>query len=197
MSPEFKPPAHLDPLVAPPLAAALSSTTSNDLYLLSSSDIELTSATIGKISNTWSCTICCSEHRKQEKIRNLNFILRRRNIHRISLFEFIFSFVVTKQPLASPTDIIWCKSVSSQRITIVMNMCRNSNKKYLQLCFKLDLKSANWWIIGHVSNIPTTQFSLEFWEILNQNLICYHWLSVSGISKIMHCGILINMPYSG
>ena len=24
-------------------------------------------------------------------------------------------------------------------------------------------------------------------------ILCYHWLSVSGISKIMHCGILINM----
>ena len=39
------------------------------------------------------------------------------------------------------------------------------------------------------------QFSLEFPEVLSQNLICYHWLSVSGNSKIMYCGILINTPY--
>ena len=38
-------------------------------------------------------------------------------------------------------------------------------------------------------------FSLEFPEILSQNPICYNWLSVSGISIIMHCGILIDMPY--
>ena len=33
--------------------------------------------------------------------------------------------------------------------------------------------------------------------MLSQNHICYHWLSVSVISKrdVMHCGILINMPY--
>ena len=47
---------------------------------------------------------------------------------------------------------------------------------------------------------PQCKFSLEFPEILSQNLICYHWLSVSvqtpwcGNNKIMHCGILINMP---
>ena len=50
-------------------------------------------------------------------------------------------------------------------------------------------------VIGHVNNIPTMQFSLEFPEILSQNLICYHWLSVSEISKIKHCGILIYIPY--
>ena len=51
--------------------------------------------------------------------------------------------------------------------------------------------------IGHVNNIPTTQFftALEFPEILSQNLIYYHCLSVSGKFDIMHCGILINMPY--
>ena len=49
---------------------------------------------------------------------------------------------------------------------------------------------------GHVNNIPTMQFSLDFPEKLCQNLIRYHWLSVSGNSKIEHCGgILINMPY--
>ena len=41
----------------------------------------------------------------------------------------------------------------------------------------------------------TCNCSLEFLEILGQNLLCYGWQSVSGISKIMHCGILINMPY--
>ena len=51
-------------------------------------------------------------------------------------------------------------------------------------------------IVGlRVNNIPTMHFLLEFSEILSQNHICYHSLSVSGISKIMHCGILINMPY--
>ena len=41
-------------------------------------------------------------------------------------------------------------------------------------------------------NIPTMQFSMEFPKILSQNLIGYHRLSVSGNSKIIHCG----MPYS-
>ena len=43
---------------------------------------------------------------------------------------------------------------------------------------------------------PQCNLSLEFPEIHSQNLLCYHWLSVSGSSKIMHCGILFNMPYS-
>ena len=38
-------------------------------------------------------------------------------------------------------------------------------------------------------------FGLEFPEIPSQNLICYHWPSVSGNSKLLHCGILINMPF--
>ena len=38
-------------------------------------------------------------------------------------------------------------------------------------------------------------FSLEFPGILSRNHICYLCLRVSGISKIMHCGILINLPY--
>ena len=37
--------------------------------------------------------------------------------------------------------------------------------------------------------------SLEFWEILSQNLICYQRLIASGNSKIMHCGILNNTFY--
>ena len=49
--------------------------------------------------------------------------------------------------------------------------------------------------IGHVNEYPTMQFSLEFPEILSQNCICYHLLSVSEIFKIVHCGILINLPY--
>ena len=49
--------------------------------------------------------------------------------------------------------------------------------------------------IGHVEDILTMQFSLEFPEILSQNLICFHLLSVSGNSEIIHCGILFNMPY--
>ena len=50
---------------------------------------------------------------------------------------------------------------------------------------------------GHVNNTTTMQFFTGFPEILSQNLIRYHWLRVSGISKIMHCGLLINMPYWG
>ena len=51
------------------------------------------------------------------------------------------------------------------------------------MCFKM----------GHVNNIPTMQFFTGI-SRNTQNLICYHWLSVFGNSKIMHCGILINMP---
>ena len=39
--------------------------------------------------------------------------------------------------------------------------------------------------IGYVNHIPTMQFFSEIQEIL----------SVSGNPKIMHCGILVNMPY--
>ena len=46
-----------------------------------------------------------------------------------------------------------------------------------------------------LTTIPQCNFSLEFLEILSQNYICYHSLSVSGISKIMHCGTLLNIPY--
>ena len=43
---------------------------------------------------------------------------------------------------------------------------------------------------------PLGHLKLEFPEILSKNIICYHLLSVSGNSEIMHCGmILINMPY--
>ena len=38
------------------------------------------------------------------------------------------------------------------------------------------------------------QFLMGFPEILSRNRTCYHSLSVSGNSKILHCGILINMP---
>ena len=47
-----------------------------------------------------------------------------------------------------------------------------------------------------LTTCPQCNFSPEIPEILRQSHICYHWLSVSGISKIMHCGILIDMPYS-
>ena len=47
-----------------------------------------------------------------------------------------------------------------------------------------------------LTTCPQCNFSPEIPEILRQSHICYHWHSVSGISKIMHCGILIDMPYS-
>ena len=46
-----------------------------------------------------------------------------------------------------------------------------------------------------LTTFPQCNFSLEFPEILSQNHIWYHWLSVCGISQIMHCGILINISY--
>ena len=39
------------------------------------------------------------------------------------------------------------------------------------------------------------QFSLEFPDILGQHYTCYQGLSVSGISKRLHRGIPIKMPY--
>ena len=42
---------------------------------------------------------------------------------------------------------------------------------------------------------PQCNLLLDFPEILSWNLIWHHWLSVSGNSKIMHCGILIDMSY--
>ena len=50
-------------------------------------------------------------------------------------------------------------------------------------------------VCGHVSTFPQCNCSLEFSEVLSQNRVWYHWLSVSGISKIVRCGILINMSY--
>ena len=46
-----------------------------------------------------------------------------------------------------------------------------------------------------LTTFPRMQCSLEFPEIVGQNNICYYGRSVSGISKVMHCGIHINMPY--
>ena len=46
---------------------------------------------------------------------------------------------------------------------------------------------------GHLC-IPQCNFSLEFLEILSQNLICSHWLSVFEISKGLRCEILMNIP---
>ena len=47
-----------------------------------------------------------------------------------------------------------------------------------------------------LQTFPQCNFSLEYPKILSQTYICYLWLSVSKNSKIMHCGILINMLYS-
>ena len=49
---------------------------------------------------------------------------------------------------------------------------------------------------GMCTTFPQCIFPLGFLEILSQNHICYHCMSVSGNSKIMHCGILINTPYT-
>ena len=38
-----------------------------------------------------------------------------------------------------------------------------------------------------LTTFPQCNNSLESPEILSQNHNCYHWLSVSGIAKIMHC----------
>ena len=46
-----------------------------------------------------------------------------------------------------------------------------------------------------LNNIPIMQFRSGIPRNTQSKHICYHWLSVSGVSKIMHCGILINMPY--
>ena len=44
-----------------------------------------------------------------------------------------------------------------------------------------------------IDNVPTMQFFTGISG--NTHQICYHWLSLAGISKILRCGILINMPY--
>ena len=53
-------------------------------------------------------------------------------------------------------------------------------------------------IIGHVNNIPKMQFSLEFPEILIQNLTnaTIDWVCLGpGNSERLQFGILISMPY--
>ena len=47
-----------------------------------------------------------------------------------------------------------------------------------------------------LTKFPQCNFLQEFPETLSQSLMCHHWLSAPGNSKTMHCGILINMPYS-
>ena len=49
--------------------------------------------------------------------------------------------------------------------------------------------------LGMLTTYSQCKFSIEFLEKLGQNCICNYRLSVSGNSKIMHCGILINTPY--
>ena len=48
---------------------------------------------------------------------------------------------------------------------------------------------------GVLTSFPQCNLSLEFREILKSKSICFHWLSAPGNSEIMHCGILIYMPY--
>ena len=38
-------------------------------------------------------------------------------------------------------------------------------------------------------------YAILYWNTQQYSVKIYHWLSVSGNSEIMHCGILINMPY--
>ena len=53
------------------------------------------------------------------------------------------------------------------------------------------------WLVkqGMLTMFPQCNSLLEFLEILSQNLVSYHTLSESGNFKIIHRGILINMPY--
>ena len=51
-------------------------------------------------------------------------------------------------------------------------------------------------LLGHVNHIPTMQFltGISRNTQAKSYKLCYHWLRVSGIYKIMHCGILISTP---
>ena len=49
--------------------------------------------------------------------------------------------------------------------------------------------------VNRACNIPTMQFFTGISRNIQSKSYCYHWLRVSGNSKIMHCGILIDMPY--
>ena len=49
--------------------------------------------------------------------------------------------------------------------------------------------------LGHVDNIPTKQFFTGISRNPQSYNICYDWLSVSGISKMMHCGRIMSMRY--
>ena len=50
--------------------------------------------------------------------------------------------------------------------------------------------------IGHVNSISTVQFFLGISRNTQSKSKGHYWLSVSGNSKIMHCGILIDTRYS-
>ena len=45
------------------------------------------------------------------------------------------------------------------------------------------------------TTFPQGNFPLEIPELISRNLICCHWLSMSGNSKMMHHGILINLTF--
>ena len=66
------------------------------------------------------------------------------------------------------------------------------NSKVMQCGILLNLF---YYSIGYVNSLPTMQLSLVFPEILTQNITHCHWQSVPGNSRLMYCGILINMPY--
>ena len=51
-------------------------------------------------------------------------------------------------------------------------------------------------IMGMLTTFPQCNSSLQFPEILSENLTCYHWLSVYENSKKMRYGILLTMHYS-
>ena len=78
----------------------------------------------------------------------------------------------------------WWKIASGHLLDIVK----------LSLVFKLESHISCEGFHSMITSFPQCNFSLEFPEILSQNCICCHWLSVSGISKTMHFGILITMP---
>ena len=48
---------------------------------------------------------------------------------------------------------------------------------------------------GIFTTFPQCNFRWNF-QRYSVKILCYHWLSMSRISIIMHCEILINMPYS-
>ena len=110
-----------------------------------------------------------------------------------------FSHVVNKSLLLTAVIFIWFVGYKSCKTLWETDKFGSNNqtaswerRRYsFQPARRHHKLSQRFWVnVVYVNNIPTMQFSTGISRNTLSNYTCYHWLSVSGISKIMHCVIL-------